>query len=115
MSSEAQLNLAQAVIHLATSPKSNRSTVALGRARSDVERLPAGEVPIHLRDASYRGAASLGHGKGYDYPHDDPAGWVEQVYRPDEVATQTYYEPSGHGHEQEIAERMAAHDPESGT
>ena len=52
---EAQLNLAQAVIHLATSPKSNRSTVALGRARADVERLPAGEVPIHLRDAQLPG------------------------------------------------------------
>ena len=105
---EAQLNLAQAVVHLATAPKSNRVTVALARARADVAELPAGEVPKHLRDAHYRGAASLGHGEGYDYPHDDPAGWVDQEHRPAEVAGRRYYEPSGHGHEQEVGERMAA-------
>jgi putative ATPase len=103
---EAQLNLAQAVVHLATAPKSNRVTVALGRAKDDVRNRPTGEVPPHLRDAHYKGAASLGHGKGYDYPHDDPRGWTEQSYRPDEIAGRRYYEPSPHGHEQEIAERM---------
>ena len=105
---EAQLNLAQAVVHLATAPKSNRVTVALARARADVAELPAGEVPKHLRDAHYRGAASLGHGEGYEYPHDDPSGWVDQEHRPAEVAARRYYEPSGHGHEQEIGRRMAA-------
>jgi putative ATPase len=105
---EAQLNLAQAVVHLATAPKSNRVTVALARAKADVAELPAGEVPMHLRDAHYRGAASLGHGEGYDYPHDDPSGWVDQQHRPAEVAGRRYYEPSGHGHEQEIGRRMAA-------
>ena len=104
---EAQLNLAQAVVHLATAPKSNRVTVALGRAKADVAELPAGEVPVHLRDAHYRGAATLGHGEGYDYPHDDPRGWVDQQHRPAEVATRRYYEPSGHGHEEEIGRRMA--------
>ncbi|MEX2660154.1 MAG: replication-associated recombination protein A [Acidimicrobiales bacterium] len=104
---EAQLNLAQAVVHLATAPKSNRVTVALGRAKADVAELPAGEVPIHLRDAHYRGAATLGHGEGYGYPHDDPRGWVDQQHRPSEVAGRRYYEPSGHGHEEEIAKRMA--------
>src|SRR6478672_9512903 len=64
---EAQLNLAQAVVHLAVAPKSNRVTVALGRARADVREQPAGEVPMHLRDAHYQGAKSLGHGTGYDY------------------------------------------------
>ena len=105
---EAQLNLAQAVVHLATAPKSNRVTVALGRAKADVAELPAGEVPMHLRDAHYRGAASLGHGEGYEYPHDDPSGWVDQQHRPAEVVGRRYYEPSGHGHEQEIGRRMAA-------
>ncbi|MDQ3384946.1 MAG: replication-associated recombination protein A [Actinomycetota bacterium] len=105
---EAQLNLAQAVVHLATAPKSNRVTVALARAKADVAELPAGEVPKHLRDAHYRGAASLGHGEGYDYPHDHPSGWVDQEHRPAEVAARRYYEPSGHGHEQEIGRRMAA-------
>ncbi len=109
---EAQLNLAQAVVHLATAPKSNRVTVGIGRARADVRDRPAGEVPVHLRDAHYRGAASLGHGEGYEYPHDDPRGWVPQQYRPDEVAGHRYYEPSAHGFEQEIADRMAHRRPE---
>ncbi len=105
---EAKLNLGQAVVHLATAPKSNRVTVALGRAERDVAERAAGEVPAHLRDAHYRGAASLGHGEGYEYPHHDARGWVAQQYRPSEVAGRTYYEPSAHGHEEEVARRMAA-------
>ncbi len=105
---EAQLNLAQAVVHLATAPKSNRVTVALGRARADVAERPVGTVPVHLRDAHFRGAAALGHGAGYEYPHDDERGWVAQEHRPPEVAGRVYYEPSGHGHEEEVARRMAA-------
>ena len=89
---EAQLNLAQAVIHLSLAPKSNAVIKALGRAMDDVRDLPAGEVPVHLRDAHYQGAKSLGHGKGYEYPHDHPGGWVEQQYRPDEVQQRRYYE-----------------------
>ena len=103
---EAQLNLAQAVVHLATAPKSNRSYQGLRRAQADVRERPAGQVPAHLRDASYWGARKLGHGKGYDYPHDDPRGWVPQEYRPPEVAGRVYYEPSDHGFEREVAERM---------
>ncbi|HYD09875.1 MAG TPA: replication-associated recombination protein A, partial [Acidimicrobiales bacterium] len=110
---EAQLNLAQAVIHLATAPKSNRTATAIWTARSDVQSLPAGEVPVHLRDAHYAGAARLGHGKGYEYPHDDPRGWVPQAYRPTEVAGRTYYEPSPHGFEEEVARRMAEHQDDS--
>ncbi|MDQ3978441.1 MAG: replication-associated recombination protein A [Actinomycetota bacterium] len=106
---EAQLNLAQAVVHLATAPKSNRSYLGLRRAQEDVRERPAGVVPTHLRDASYWGARMLGHGKGYDYPHDDPRGWVPQEYRPPEVAGRVYYEPSDHGFEREVAERMRGH------
>ncbi|HXQ60993.1 MAG TPA: replication-associated recombination protein A [Acidimicrobiales bacterium] len=105
---EAQLNLAQAVIHLAGAPKSNRVAVALGRAQADVREGPRGEVPGHLRDAHYPGAQALGHGKGYRYPHDDPRGWVPQEYRPPEVADHVYYEPSGHGAEAALAERLRA-------
>jgi putative ATPase len=129
---EAQLVLAQAVVHLATAPKSNRVTVALGRARAAVHEPPpsvragatgggvdatgtrpdpAGEVPVHLRDAHYRGAESLGHGSGYRYPHDDPSGWVDQQYRPAALGDTVYYEPSDHGHEAEIARRMVARAP----
>jgi putative ATPase len=103
---EAQLNLAQAVVHLATAPKSNRSYQALRKAQADVRERPAGTVPSHLRDASYWGARKLGHGAGYEYPHDDPRGWVPQEYRPPEVAGRVYYEPSDHGFEREVGERM---------
>jgi putative ATPase len=96
---EAQLNLAQAVVHLAGAPKSNRVTMALGAARADVEGQPAGQVPAHLRDAHYQGAARLGHGTAYRYPHDDPRGWVDQAYRPDHLEGRRYYEPSDHGRE----------------
>ena len=99
---EAGLNLAHAVVRLATAPKSNRVTVALSRANADARAAGAGEVPIHLRDAHYQGAASLGHGKGYLYPHDDPSGWVPQQYRPDEVAGNIYWEPSEHGRERDL-------------
>ena len=104
---EAKLNLAQAVVHLATAPKSNRVTVALGRAEVDAKSSGAGEVPMHLRDAHYRGAAQLGHGTGYDYPHDHPEGWVDQRHRPDEVEGNVYYDPSPYGYESEVADRMA--------
>jgi len=104
---EAQLNLAQAVVHLAQAPKSNRVMVALGAALDDVRNRPRGAVPAHLRDGHYKGAASIGHGRGYAYPHDHPSGWVEQGYLPDEVADRTYYEPTGHGFEAEVAARLA--------
>ena len=102
---EAQLNLAHAVVRLATAPKSNRVTVALGRAAADARAAGAGEVPMHLRDAHYQGASSLGHGKGYQYPHDDPDGWAAQQHRPAEVAGNVYYEPSVHGAEADLSQR----------
>ena len=102
---EAQLNLAHAVVRLAIAPKSNRVTVALGRAAADARTAGAGEVPMHLRDAHYQGAKSLGHGDGYQYPHDDPDGWVAQEHRPAEVAGNVYYEPSDHGAEADLADR----------
>ncbi len=105
---EAQLNLAHAVVHLATAPKSNSVTRALGAARRDAQQGGEDAVPVHLRDAHYRGAASLGHGEGYRYPHDDPRGWVDQQHRPATVAMHRYYEPSSHGDEAEIARRMTA-------
>lgn len=103
---EAQLNLAQAVVHLATAPKSNRTALGIWKAREDVQHGPSVEVPAHLRDAHYQGAQKLGHGAGYDYPHDHPEGWVPQQHLPDEVADRIYYEPSDHGFEQEIRTRM---------
>ncbi|HAM03311.1 MAG TPA: AAA family ATPase [Acidimicrobiaceae bacterium] len=109
---EAQLALAEAVVYLAAAPKSNRVTVALGRAQQDVERAGRAEVPAHLRDSHYPGAARLGHGEGYRYPHDDPEGWVEQAYRPPEAAGHVYYEPSAHGAEAEVARRLHTERPD---
>jgi putative ATPase len=103
---EAGLNLAECVVYLATAPKSNRVTVALGRAMDDVRSGVRGEVPNHLRDGhSPNAAGRLGEG-GYRYPHDDPAGWVDQQYRPAELEGHVYYEPSRHGAEADVADRL---------
>jgi putative ATPase len=103
---EAQLNLAQAVVHLATAPKSNAVTTALGAALADVRAGHGGAVPAHLRDAHYAGAQRIGHGKGYRYPHDDPRGVVTQRYAPEGLDERDYYQPSGHGSERAVAERL---------
>ena len=79
---EVAINLAHAVIHLALAPKSNSVIAALGAATAAVRDRRPGPVPMHLRDAHYRGAQMLGHGKGYVYPHDDPHGWVPQEHLP---------------------------------
>lgn len=103
---EAQLNLAQAAIHLATAPKSNRAALAIWNARSAVRDGATGEVPAHLRDGHYQGAAALGHGEGYRYPHDHESGWVQQQYLPDALVDRHWYDPSEHGDEREVAEQM---------
>lgn len=104
---EAQLTLAHATVHLATAPKSNAVTTALGAAMDDIRSGKAGMVPAHLRDGHYSGAAKLGHAKGYLYPHDDPDGVVAQQYPPDEVAGVDYYQPTARGAEREIGSRLA--------
>jgi putative ATPase len=104
---EASLTLAQAVIALATAPKSNAVTTAIAEALADVRRGLAGAVPPHLRDSHYAGAKKLAHGAGYVYPHDDPAGVVQQQYAPDAVADREYYRPTQRGAERTTAERLA--------
>jgi putative ATPase len=103
---EAQLNLAQAVIHLATAPKSNAVVTAIGAAIADVRAGRGGPVPRHLRDAHYQGSRGLGHGVGYAYPHDDPRGVVTQQYAPDDLVGVEYYRPSEHGGERAVAQRL---------
>jgi putative ATPase len=93
---EARLNLAHATIYLARAPKSNSVITALGAASREVREHGALRPPKALRDAHYRGARKLGHGKGYVYPPDDPAGY-DVDYLPDELKGSTYYEPSGEG------------------
>jgi putative ATPase len=103
---EAQLTLAHATVHLATAPKSNAVTTALGAAMADIKAGKAGLVPPHLRDGHYSGAAALGNAQGYRYSHDDPDGVVPQQYPPDELVGVDYYRPTGRGTEREIAARL---------
>jgi putative ATPase len=103
---EAQLTLAHAVVHLATAPKSNAVTSALGAAMNDIKAGKAGMVPAHLRDGHYSGAAALGNAQGYKYSHDDPDGVVAQQYPPDELVGVDYYRPAGRGNEREIGGRL---------
>lgn len=115
---EAGLNLAQAVVFLSVAPKSNATALGWWGALRDVGEQPLAAVPSVLRDSHYRGAATLGHGEGYRYPHDDPRGYVAQEYLPSELGDRTYYRPSSHGVEAELArkwrDRRAAPAPESG-
>jgi putative ATPase len=97
---EARLNLAQAAIYLARAPKSNASYVALKEAAADVRELGNVRPPKALRDASYASAKRLGHGKGYVYPHADPAGF-DVDHLPEELKGRRYYRPSGSGEETE--------------
>ncbi len=92
---EVRLNLAHATVYLATAPKSNSVYTAIGAAFEDASA--SDPVPMHLRDASYRGAKQLGHGEGYRYPHDFPGHAVAQDYRPATLSDRRYYEPSGQG------------------
>ena len=103
---EAQLTLAHATVHLATAPKSNAVTTALGAAMGDIRAGKAGLVPTHLRDGHYSGAEKLGNAIGYKYAHDDPDGVVPQQYPPDELVDVDYYRPTTHGAEREIAGRL---------
>ena len=97
---EAQINLAQATVTLAASPKSNRSYMALLKAQHDLETIETGDMPAYLKDSHYKGAAKRGHGIGYKYPH-DYGGYVKQQYLPDELVKKgtSYYEPTSNGNE----------------
>jgi putative ATPase len=110
---EAALNLAHAVIYLATAPKSNTTMAALARASNDVKNRQAGAVPGPLRSVHPYQRNKLKEGGGYRYPHNDPSGFVRQEYRPPEIAGEigtaarrVYYRPSPHGEEARIVERV---------
>lgn len=103
---EGKLTLAQAVIHLATAPKSASVNQAITAALADVQAGKSGTVPAHLRDGHYAGAQRLGHAQGYKYPHDYPRGVVHQQYIPDELQDAVYYQPSEHGNESRISEYL---------
>jgi len=101
---ECQLNLSQAVCYVATAPKSNACTVAIGKAIKDVKEGRTLPVPKHLKDSHYRGAKEqFGHGVGYQYSHNFEGGWVDQEYIPADVE---YYLPTDRGDEAAIKARM---------
>ena len=102
---EAQIILSQAVIYVATAPKSNSATNAIFSAMESVKTRKT-TVPVHLRDAHYQGAGKLGRGIGYQYAHDYPLHYVKQQYLPDEIVDARFYEPGKNGHEKEIKEWM---------
>lgn len=88
---EARIPLAQAVIFLATAPKSNSAMMAIDQAMADLRAGKSGNIPADLQDAHYGGAAKLGHGLGYRYAHDYPNHYVAQQYLPDELKNRVYY------------------------
>ena len=92
---EARIPLANAVIELALSPKSNAAITAVDAAISDVKKGATGDVPDHLKDAHYSGAKKLGHGVDYVYPHGYPGDWVPQQYLPDKLMGASYFKPAG--------------------
>jgi putative ATPase len=103
---EARIILAEAVVHLATAPKSNAAYTGIDAALADVRAGRLGPVPEHLRDAHYSGAKALGHGAGYRYAHDEPHAVAAQQYLPDELVGTRYYTPSDRGFERSVSERL---------
>ena len=103
---EARIILSQAASYVASAPKSNAAVNAIDKAMSMVRNRETGQVPPYLRDAHYGGAQSLGHGIGYKYAHNYPEHYVKQQYLPDEMAGETFYEPSENGYEKKIGERL---------
>ncbi len=101
---EARLSIAQAIIFLCESPKSNAVVMAVDGAFSDAEHAYQVPVPLHLRDTHYHGAGELGNGKGYKYPHDFERHYTPQQYLPDNLVGTMYYKPSDEGYEKKIKE-----------
>lgn len=102
---EGRIPLAEATIYLALAPKSNSAYLAINAALDDVRGGDSGPVPKHLRSSNYPGAAKLGNGKGYQYPHDDSRSVLPQQYLEGQVASAQYYQPKDIGAERELAER----------
>lgn len=99
---EARIPLANVVVEQCLSPKTNSAYKALDLALEDVRRGNIGEIPMHLKDAHYKGAETLGHGKDYKYPHNYPNSWVNQQYLPDQIKNKKYYQPNQNGYEKQL-------------
>lgn len=106
-SPEGDLAIAQATVYLATAPKSNAVYTAYKQALHDVEEHPNLPVPLHIRNAPTKLMQDLNYGKGYQYAHDDPNGYIAQEYLPENLKDRTYYTPTNRGYEKHIQELMA--------
>lgn len=96
---EARIPLAQATIYLAQCPKSNSVISAIDMALADLDTIETGDIPNHLKDAHYSGAADLGRGVDYKYPHDYPNHYIDQQYLPDPIKDRKYYNPGNNKNE----------------
>lgn len=105
---EARIVLSQAATYLACSEKSNRAYVAINEATQAVKRTGAAEIPYHLRNAPTAMMKQWGYGKGYQYPHDQEAGWVQEEYLPEVLKGKRFYRPSDHGSEKKMKEYLKA-------
>jgi putative ATPase len=103
---EGRIVLAEAVVHLATAPKSNAAYMGINQAIADVRAGLGNGIPAHLRDAHYPGSKQLGHGQGYKYAHDAPHSVARQQYPPDDLVGRNYYEPTANGAERDISTRL---------
>ena len=104
---EAELALAQAVVYLASAPKSNALYIAEKTVKKEIEESGVRPVPLHIRNAPTKLMKKLGYSRGYRYPHNYPSGWVKQEYLPDNMKTRVFYRPTGRGFEREIRKRLA--------
>ena len=109
---EGRIPLAEAVTYVASAPKSNAAYIAVDTALAEVRSQSCGAVPPQLRDAHYKGAAKLGHGLDYIYPHDYPGNFAPQQYLPDKIKDRIYYHPTDNGHERRLKEYLAECWPE---
>jgi putative ATPase len=101
---EARITLAHAAVYVANAPKSNSAYMGINKALGDVEHKNTGNVPLHLRNNAFKGAAEWGYGKGYKYAHDFEGGYVEMQFLPDEIKDVQYYKPKANGEEAKIKE-----------
>ena len=103
---EGRIILAQAAVYVACAPKSNASYIGIDKALEDIRNREIGKVPNHLKNASFKGAANLGRGKGYKYPHSYDNAYIQQQYLPDEFKKVKYYNPTDNGYEKVIKENL---------
>ena len=99
---ESRIILSEAVVYVATAPKSNSSYIAVDEALNTVRNTPSAPIPVHLQDSHYKSAGKLGHGIGYEYAHAYPNHYVDQQYLPDALAGSKFYEPGELGYEKEV-------------